>query len=80
MLGQASLFAGMTTSAGVDLDTYTLTGSDEEFDDKQIQAFEKDLNPKIIFSLVLKSCGFYNKMYHHSESQVFIKSTFQHVF
>ena len=42
MLGQASLFAGMTTSSGVDLDTYTLTGSDEEFDDKQIQAFEKE--------------------------------------
>lgn len=41
-LGQASLFAGMTTSTGVDLDTYTLTGSDEEFDDKQIQAFEKE--------------------------------------
>ena len=42
MLGQASLFAGMTTSTGVELDTYTLTGSDEEFDDKQIQAFEKE--------------------------------------
>ena len=42
MLGQASLFAGMTTSSGIDLDTYTLTGSDEEFDDKQIQAFEKE--------------------------------------
>lgn len=42
VLGQASLFAGMTTSTGVDLDTYTLTGSDEEFDDKQIQAFEKE--------------------------------------
>ena len=42
MLGQASLFAGMTTSSGVDLDSYTLTGSDEEFDDKQIQAFEKE--------------------------------------
>lgn len=41
-LGQASLFAGMTTSTGVDLDTYTLTGSDEEFDDKQVQAFEKE--------------------------------------
>ena len=41
-LGQASLFAGMTTSAGVELDTYQLTGSDEEFDDKQIQAFEKE--------------------------------------
>lgn len=32
----------MTTSTGVDLDTYTLTGSDEEFDDKQVQAFEKE--------------------------------------
>lgn len=42
MLGQASLFAGMTTSTGLDLDTYTLTGSEEEFDDKQIQAFEKE--------------------------------------
>ena len=42
MLGQASLFAGMTTSSGVELDTYTLTGSDAEFDDKQIQAFEKE--------------------------------------
>lgn len=42
MLGQGSLFAGMTTSTGVDLDTYTLTGSDEEFDDRQIQAFEKE--------------------------------------
>lgn len=42
MLGQGSLFAGMTTSTGVDLDTYTLTGSEEEFDDKQIQAFEKE--------------------------------------
>ena len=42
MLGQASLFAGMTTSTGVELDTYTLTGSEEEFDDKQIQAFEKE--------------------------------------
>ena len=41
-LGQASLFAGLTTSTGVDLDTYTLTGSDEEFDDKQVQAFEKE--------------------------------------
>ena len=41
-LGQASLFAGMTTSTGVELDSYTLTGSDEEFDDKQIQAFEKE--------------------------------------
>lgn len=42
MLGQGSLFAGMTTSTGVELDSYTLTGSDEEFDDKQIQAFEKE--------------------------------------
>lgn len=42
MLGQGSLFAGMTTSTGVELDTYTLTGSEEEFDDKQIQAFEKE--------------------------------------
>ena len=42
MLGQASLFAGLTTSTGVELDTYTLTGSEEEFDDKQIQAFEKE--------------------------------------
>lgn len=41
-LGQASLFSGLTTSTGVDLDTYTLTGSDAEFDDKQIQAFEKE--------------------------------------
>lgn len=41
-LGQGHLFAGMTTSTGVDLDTYTLTGSDEEFDDKQVQAFEKE--------------------------------------
>ena len=42
MLGQGSLFAGMTTSTGVELDSYTLTGSEEEFDDKQIQAFEKE--------------------------------------
>ena len=42
MLGQASLFAGMTTSSGVELDSYTLTGSDEEFEDRQIQAFEKE--------------------------------------
>ncbi len=42
MLGQGSLFAGMTTSSGVELDTYTLTGSDEEFDDRQIQTFEKE--------------------------------------
>ncbi len=42
MLGQGSLFAGLTTSSGVELDKYTLTGSDEEFDDKQIQAFEKE--------------------------------------
>lgn len=42
MLGQASLFAGLTTSSGVELDKYTMTGSDEEFDDRQIQAFEKE--------------------------------------
>lgn len=42
MLGQGSLFAGMTTSTGIELDTYTLTGSEEEFDDKQIQVFEKE--------------------------------------
>lgn len=42
MLGQGNLFTGMTTSTGVELDSYTLTGSDEEFDDKQIQAFEKE--------------------------------------
>ncbi len=41
-LGQASLFAGMTTSTGLELDKYQLTGSNEEFDDKQIQAFEKE--------------------------------------
>lgn len=29
--------------------------------------------------LMLKSCGFYNKMYHHPESEVFVKSTFKHV-
>lgn len=28
---------------------------------------------------MLKSCGFYNKMYHHPESEVFVKSTFKHV-
>ena len=32
----------MTTSTGVELDKYTLTGSEAEFDDKQIQAFEKE--------------------------------------
>lgn len=41
-LGQGSLFAGLTTSSGVELDKFTLSGSDEEFDDKQIQVFEKE--------------------------------------
>ena len=41
-LGQVSLFAGMTTQSGLQMDGYTMQGSDEEFDDKQIQAFEKE--------------------------------------
>ncbi len=41
-LGQVSLFAGMTTSSGAQMGGFTLQGSDEEFDDKQIQAFEKE--------------------------------------
>lgn len=41
-LGQVSLFAGMTTPAGMQMDGYTMQGSEDEFDDKQIQAFEKE--------------------------------------
>lgn len=41
-LGQVSLFAGMTTSTGAQMGGFSLQGSDEEFDDKQIQAFEKE--------------------------------------
>lgn len=41
-LGQVSLFAGITTGTSVDTGVFTLAGSDEEFDDKQIQAFEKE--------------------------------------
>ncbi len=41
-LGQVSLFAGMTAQSGLQMDGYTMQGSDEEFDDKQIQAFEKE--------------------------------------
>ena len=41
-LGQVSLFAGMTTSTGEQMGGFSLQGSDEEFEDKQIQAFEKE--------------------------------------
>lgn len=41
-LGQVSLFAGMTTSTGEQMGGFSLQGSDEEFEDKQIQVFEKE--------------------------------------
>lgn len=41
-LGQVSLFAGMTTNSGAQMGGFSLSGSEEEFDDRQIQVFEKD--------------------------------------
>lgn len=41
-LGQGSLFDGLTGDAGFMAPQFTLSGSDEEFDDKQIQVFEKE--------------------------------------
>lgn len=41
-LGQVSLFAGMTTQSGVQMGGFSMSGSEEEFDDRQIQTFEKE--------------------------------------
>ena len=41
-LGQGSLFAGMENEIGFSAANFALQGSDEEFDDKQIQMFEKE--------------------------------------
>lgn len=41
-LGQVSLFAGMEDNEDFGVPKFTLAGSDEEFDDKQIQMFEKE--------------------------------------
>lgn len=41
-LGQGSLFDGLGVDSGFNAPQFTLAGSDEEFDDKQIQVFEKE--------------------------------------
>ena len=41
-LGQVSLFAGLEDSEGFSATQFQLTGSDEEFDQRQLQNFEKE--------------------------------------